>query len=144
MDTTVITAKGAIFDALDAADLTGAVLQYADDPAGKRERVYLGDVEEAEEELRGMGGGTARTSESYVVHVHVEVIGKKDARRNDERAAALVNAVRAALASQAPFKAVIPGLVHVLVTSSEWASSVTTDGPRTTVDLSVSVKARIR
>lgn len=143
MSTTVAAFKGALYDALAAADL-GVQLQYADDPSTAHlERVWLGAVEEGDEDLRGMGAGRPRTMEDYTVHVWVEVIGKPSARLNEERAATIVTAVRDVLSQDPKVGGSVPGLVHALVTASEWDTTETTDGPRTVVDLSVSVKARL-
>lgn len=140
--TTAASFKGSLRSVLAAA-LPGVQVEYADPGKwSRRERVWLGEVEDGEHEPTGFRQGRRRREETYVVRVHVEVIGSaKDAQGNEERAVAIVTAVEEAVADDPT--AGNPAVAFAVVSGFSMSTTHTTDGPRTTADVSVAVKARL-
>lgn len=143
--TTMADAKAALVAALRVrAGLTGVQVDYADQGGtARRQRIFLGDIEDNDHEPVALRAGRRRREENYTLAVIVEVIGVSPAPENNERRALeLAREVEECLADD-PTLGRTPGVVTALVGGMDLSTSETTDGPQTRVAVRVAVKARL-
>ncbi len=144
--TTAAAFKAALKSSLMAyGPLSGIQVVYGQDvEARKTGCIRLGAVEDAGVAPTGLKAGRRRREEDYVLHVIVEVIGTAGGpEANEARAVTLGTAVEEFLADNPALSGSVPGLLFAVVSGFSMETSETTDGARTVLDYSVSVKGRL-
>lgn len=140
----IVATKAAIVSTLQArAGLTGILVQYADEvDLARRERFYLGDVDEGDHEAVALRSGRRKREENFTLHLFVEVVGKASAQANETRALLLAQEAEEALADD-PRLGGVSGLAFATVEGLTLQTSTTTEGPMTRADIRIRAKGRL-
>ena len=142
--TTVLQVKDALVELITEAVPTGVQVQYADDlDKAQPQRVYIGDIEEAEGSLVALRPG--RREENYLVRVLVDVQHVASGRSADARALEILGSIESLLADDPKLAGAStpPAIVSAYLERWNLQSTVTTDAWRTFVELEIRVKARL-
>ena len=142
--TTVLEVKDALVELIADAVPSGVQVQYADDlDKAQPQRVYLGDIEEAEGALVTLRPG--RREENYLVRVLVDVQHVGSGRSADARALEILGSIESLLADDPKLSGATtpPGIVSAYLERWNLQSTVTTDAWRTFIELEIRVKARL-
>ena len=128
--------------------LSGVHVVYGDGDGRRRESIRLGPTSEGDVEAVAFAGpGRRRREETYEVEVIVEVIGKRTPEDNEDRAVALAGEVMDLVAGNpklaGPQDEGVPGVAWVIASASSLDTTETTDGPRSVLTLTLTVKARL-
>lgn len=140
----IVATKAAIVSTLSARPaLSGVQVTYSDEPElARRERLYLGDVDEGDHDPAALRSGRRLREENFTLHLYAEVVGKPNAAANELRTLELVREAEEALADD-PKLGGVPGLSFATVEGLTLRTSMTTEGPLTRADLRIRVKGRL-
>jgi hypothetical protein len=109
----------------------------------RRECVYLGAaVDDSEHETTALRAGRRKRDETYVLKVHVEVIGTPNPETVETRAVALSTPIEEWVADNP--KLTVDAVQFALVSGVTLDTQETTDGARTVVTIDVRVRARLQ
>lgn len=144
--TTVAAMKAALRDALAARPgLSGVQVVYGDGDTRRRESIRLLEAQSADVRPTALTPGRRKREETYDLSVEVEVVGSgKTPQAVEARAAALAGEVEGLLADDPHLGGAVNGLLFATVTGWEMETTETSEGPRTTFTLTVTVRSRLQ
>lgn len=145
MGSSIVAVKDGLLALLVAdEDMAGVQVSYGDTgDTARRERVWLGDVEEAIHEPAVLKAGRRRREETYQITAHVEVVGKPSPQANEARALALAHAIEDTLADDPTVGGTVPVGGWAIVNRLMMETGDTTDGVLTHVEVNILVKGRL-
>ena len=141
---TVLSVKDALVELMADAVPTGVQVQYADDlDKALPQRVYLGDIEDAEGALVTLRPG--RREENYLVRVFVDVQHVASGRSADAKALEVLGSIETLLADDPKLAGAStpPAIVSAYLERWNLQSTVTSDAWRSLIELEIRVKARL-
>ena len=141
---TVLAVKDALVELLGDSVPSGVQVQYSDDlDKAQPQRVFLGDIEEADGQLVTLRPG--RREENYLVRVMVDVQHVASGRSADARALEVLGAIETLLADDPKLAGATtpPPIVSAYLERWNLQSSVTSDAWRTLIEVEIRVKARL-
>lgn len=140
----IVATKAAIVAVLAARPaLSGVQVSYWDDVAtARRERLFLGDVDEGDHDPVALRQGRRLREENFTLHLMAEVTGKSNPAANEARTLELIREAEEALADD-PKLGNLPGLAFAVVEGLTLRTSHSTEGPITRADLRIRVKGRL-
>lgn len=143
--TTIIATKLALVEILDAA-LTDVQVTYGDIvDHPRKQRVYLGDVEDHESAPAAMRPGKVRTQEEYTVRVLISVDSNKGQAATETRALEIMAALENALATDPKLSAAStpPGILWATFAGFTLSTSLVAEREyRSLIEADVEVTAR--
>ena len=144
---TVVKAKEALVSVLSgSAALSGVQVSYGDDVARPRkERMYLGDVDQNEAHVATMRAGRVRMQEEYALHLLVLADSKKGQATCEGRVLEMVAALRDILELDPKLDtaAVPPGIITAVYAGFTLHTSIVSEGEyRTIANVEIEIMAR--
>ena len=143
--TTIAACRAALVDLLDGDVSIGDVPVSYGDPGniGERQHIWLGATVTGDQEPRAMASVPTKRVEDYTFPLWIEVIGyRKTSRLNEGRAAVLAAAIETLVAAD-PTLGGVTNLTWCIVSGMDFDTDETVDGPRTTVEITMSAKGRL-
>jgi len=141
---TVLSVKDALVELLGDSVPSGVQVQYGDDiDKALPQRVFIGDIEEADGQLVTLRPG--RREENYLVRVMIDVQHVASARSADARALEVLGSIETLLADDPKFAGATspPPIVSAYLERWNLQSTVTSDAWRTLIEVEIRVKARL-
>lgn len=136
--------KAALRDSLKTRPALQGVLVNYGDPGdrGRKEQVWMGRIERADQEPVALRQGRRKRDEDYDLWVHIDVASKVQAEDNEARAIELVQEVESVLAED-PSLGEVQGVLWAVVREMRVNTVETGEGPSTSAIVIVNVRGRL-
>jgi hypothetical protein len=142
--TTIVAVKRALRDGLALRPALQGVLVNYGDPGdrGRREQIWMGRIQRADQEPVALRQGRRKRDEDYDLWVHIDVASKVTPEDNEARAIEIVQEVESLLADD-PSIGNVPGVLWAVVSQMRLNTVETADGPSTSAIVTVNVRGRL-
>ena len=142
--TTMAAVRAAVVDLIDGDVSIGDVPVSYGEPGnlGERQHIWVGATVSVDQEIRAMAATPTKRVEDYTFPLMIEVIGYPTPRTNEAQAVVLSAAIETLIAAD-PTIGGVTNLLWCIVTGIELDTTEHVDGPRTTLEMTLTAKGRI-